>query len=112
MSAPCRPFGAESRMPLGSFSTVAPNARSASRWKSIGRSPMRHPPRSGMKAWPRRCRSGPQKRIGMRDAGVRVDLLEVRRDGAARVEAQDALAVVLHRDAVHLEQRAHDLRRR
>ena len=69
MSAPWRPsFGAESRMPLGSFSTVAPNARSASRWKSIGRSPMRQPPRSGMNAWPSRCRSGPQKRIGMRDA--------------------------------------------
>jgi hypothetical protein len=30
-----------------------------------------------------------------RRAGVRVDLLEVRRDRAARVEAQDALAVVL-----------------
>ena len=68
MSAPCRPFGADSRMPLGSLSTVAPNARSASRWKSIGRSPMRHPPRSGINAWPSRCRSGPQKRIGMRDA--------------------------------------------
>ncbi len=37
-------------------------------WKLIGRSPMRQPPRSGMSASPSRCSSGPQKRIGMRDA--------------------------------------------
>ena len=50
----------------GSFSTMAPNLRSTSRWKSMGRSPMRQPPRSGMNASPRRCSSGPQNRIGMR----------------------------------------------
>src|SRR5690625_2946687 len=33
----------------------------------MGRSPMRQPPRSGMIASPRRCRSGPQNRIGMRE---------------------------------------------
>ena len=56
------------RMPSYVLSTIAPNARSASMWKLIGRSPMRQPPRSGMSASPSRCRSGPQKRIGMRDA--------------------------------------------
>src|SRR5699024_4697443 len=33
----------------------------------MGRSPMRQPPRSGMIASPRRCRSGPQNRIGIRE---------------------------------------------
>src|SRR4051812_13140598 len=66
MCAPCSPFGADSRMPAGSFSTIAPNLRSASRWKSMGRSPIRQPPRSGMNASPSWCSSGPQNRIGIR----------------------------------------------
>ena len=66
MFAPVRPFGAVMRMPSYDLSTIAPNARSASRWKSIGRSPMRQPPRSGMSASPSACSSGPQNRIGIR----------------------------------------------
>ncbi len=59
--------GASRYWPSARFSMVAPNWRSTSKWKSIGRPPMSQPPRPGMKAWPRRCSSGPQKRIGMRD---------------------------------------------
>ncbi len=59
-------WGASMCRPSGRLSTTAPKARSASRWKSIGRSPIRQPPRSGMKAWPIRCSSGPHSRIGMR----------------------------------------------
>lgn len=59
--------GASRYWPSARFSMVAPNWRSTSKWKSIGRPPMSQPPRPGMKAWPRRCSSGPQNRIGMRD---------------------------------------------
>ena len=48
-----------------------------------------------------------------RDAGcpgMRIDLLEVGRDRAARVEAERAdLVTVAHGDTVHFEERAHDL---
>ena len=84
MFAPCRPLGADRRMPLGSLSTVAPKARSASRWKSIGRSPIRHPPRSGMKAWPSRCSRGPQKRMGMREAPACASISSMCADTAPR----------------------------
>lgn len=66
IDAPFRPSGAVRWMPLTCLSTTAPMARRASRWKSIGRSPMRQPPRSGMNASPSLCSSGPQNRIGMR----------------------------------------------
>ena len=66
--APCRPFGAVMWMPsLCSLSTFAPSLRKVSRWKSIGRPPMLQPPSAGMNASPRRCSSGPENRIGMRD---------------------------------------------
>ena len=110
MSAPCSPFGAERRMPLGSLSTMAPNLRSALRWKSIGRSPIRQPPRSGMNAWPSRCSSGPQKRIGMRDAPACASISSMCADTAPLgVEVQRAVLAVLDVHAVHLEERAHDL---
>src|SRR2546421_7677559 len=63
---PCRPLGAVRCSPPAVLSTTAPNCRSAARGKSIGRSPMWQPPSSGMKAWPRRCSSGPQNRVGIR----------------------------------------------
>src|SRR5450830_1090872 len=63
---PCRRRGARRWMPPSRFSTTAPNCRRMSRWKLIGRSPIRQPPRSGMNASPSRCSSGPQNRIGMR----------------------------------------------
>src|SRR5450830_262206 len=53
-------------MPFSRLSTTAPNWRRMSRWKLIGRSPIRQPPRSGMNASPSRCSNGPQNRIGMR----------------------------------------------
>ena len=52
---------------LCSLSTVAPSLRSVSRWKSIGRPPIAQPPNAGMNASPKRCTSGPENRIGMRD---------------------------------------------
>ena len=52
---------------LCSLSTFAPSLRRVSRWKSIGRPPMLQPPSAGMNASPRRCSSGPENRIGMRD---------------------------------------------
>ena len=50
-----------------SLFTSAPSLRSVSRWKSIGRPPMLQPPSAGMNASPKRCSSGPENRIGIRD---------------------------------------------
>ena len=52
---------------LCSLSTFAPSLRRVSRWKSIGRPPMLQPPSAGMNASPKRCSSGPENRIGIRD---------------------------------------------
>ena len=71
--APCRPWGAVMWMPSRcSLFTSAPSLRNVSRWKSIGLPPMLHPPSAGMKASPRRCSSGPENRIGIRDEPDRV----------------------------------------
>ena len=71
--APFSPFGAVMWMPSAwSLSTSAPSLRRVSRWKSMGRPPMLQPPSAGMKASPRRCSSGPEKRIGMREEPARV----------------------------------------
>ena len=63
-----------------------------------------------MKAWPSRCSSGPQKRIGMRrGARVRVDVGDVRALDVRRVEDQLAgLLAGAHRHAVQLQQPAYD----
>ena len=72
---------------------------------------MRQPPRSGMSASPSRCSSGPQKRIGMRDApacaSISSKCAETAPDGSKMQRAR--LVAVLDRHAVDLEERAHDL---
>ena len=77
MMAPCRPeAGRLMRTPSGRLSTTAPNLRSVSRWKSMGRPPMAQPPSSGMNASPSWWSRGPQKRIGMREAPASVSMSE------------------------------------
>jgi hypothetical protein len=78
---------------------TAPNLRSTSKWKSIGRPPM---------AQPVQQRAAEQDR-DPRGPGVRVDVRDVRALHLGRVEHQLArLLTRLHGDAVQLEQPAHD----
>ncbi len=54
--------GASRYCPSARFSMVAPNCRSTSKWKSMGRPPMSQPPRPGMNAWPRRLAAAGRRR--------------------------------------------------
>ena len=96
MTVPLRPAGGGQPDALGLLVDGAPNWRRISRWKSMGRSPIRHPPRSGMKASPRRCRSGPQNRIGIREDPACASMSAMWRGlDLGGVQLKDALALVV-----------------